>query len=228
MGNPEKNKDFSLRGTPKFLWKERKKRTKKQGKSETKEARKSKKARIGGSASFFLRWNGPCEGKFAIKNRDRDCDCDRLVHSGLVWSTWGEGSPQGLTSSWWKVTLTKLWGWRTSTSQSMTLTSQLKENHPTRCVEWSQHQASLGRTPITGGKSNISTQTKKVRLNKFFWTSPVGFLTFLCSFCHLYFVKKFPRFGRKISANLGKSRLKSAKDRPKVDPNSTKDRRNLS
>ena len=60
-----------------------------------------------------------------------------------------------------------------------------------------------------------------------------------CSFCHLYFVKEFPHFGRKILANIlakiGKSRLKSAnlgqkpaKTWPKVDLNSTKNRRSLS
>ena len=49
-GNPEKSKGCSLRGTPKFLGKERKNTPNKQGKSETKKkTRKSKKARIGGS-----------------------------------------------------------------------------------------------------------------------------------------------------------------------------------
>ena len=40
---------------------------------------------------------------------------------------------------------------------------------------------------------------------------------FPCSFCHLDFVKEFPRFGRKISAKIGESRQKSAKHRPKFD-----------
>ena len=37
----------------------------------------------------------------------------------------------------------------------------------------------------------------------------IGLLNFIdllmvtCSFCHLYFVKEFPRFGRKISAKIG-------------------------
>ena len=46
---PPKRKGFSLRGTPKILGKERKNAQKKQGKSENEKARKSKKARIGGS-----------------------------------------------------------------------------------------------------------------------------------------------------------------------------------
>ena len=54
-----------------------------------------------------------------------------------------------------------------------------------------------------------------------FAAKPIANWKLLCSFCHLNFVKEFPRFGRKISAkigysqlisaNLGKSRLKSAK-----------------
>ena len=49
-----------------------------------------------------------------------------------------------------------------------------------------------------------------------------------CSFCHLDFVKEFPRFGCKILAKISESRLKSAKTRPKFDSNSTKSRPNLS
>ena len=44
--------------------------------------------------------------------------------------------------------------------------------------------------------------------------------------CATFFVKEFPRFGRLASANFGKSRLKSAKNRPKFDPNSTENRQN--
>ena len=37
-----------------------------------------------------------------------------------------------------------------------------------------------------------------------------------------FFVKEFPRFGRRISAKIGKSRLKSAKSQPKFGKKSTK------
>ena len=51
-------------------------------------------------------------------------------------------------------------------------------------------------------------------------------LRFTCSFCHLGFVKKHSRAldakSRLKSANLGKSRLKSAKFRPTFDSTSTK------
>ena len=40
---------------------------------------------------------------------------------------------------------------------------------------------------------------------------------FTCSFCHLDFVKEIPPFGRKSSAKIGESRLKSAKNRPKFE-----------
>ena len=56
----------------------------------------------------------------------------------------------------------------------------------------------------------------------------VYYLCMKCSFCHLDFVKVFPRFGRKISAEIGESRLKSAKNRPTFDSNSTENRLNLS
>ena len=53
-----------------------------------------------------------------------------------------------------------------------------------------------------------------------------------CSFCHLYFVKEFPRFGRNISAKIGSSQLISAKIGKKNGQSSTqirlKNRLNLS
>ena len=42
-----------------------------------------------------------------------------------------------------------------------------------------------------------------------FWNTQIA-----CSFCHFDIVKEFPRFGRTISAKIGGSRLKSAKNRP--------------
>ena len=47
-GNPGKKQGFSLRGTPKILGKERKNAQEKQGKSENKKARKSKKQGLEG------------------------------------------------------------------------------------------------------------------------------------------------------------------------------------
>ena len=57
---PRKNKGFSLRGTPKILGKERKKRTKKKGKSENEKKKgNKKKTRIGGSGFMCLLFSLP-------------------------------------------------------------------------------------------------------------------------------------------------------------------------
>ena len=68
-----------------------------------------------------------------------------------------------------------------------------------------------------GSSPELGSRTPLVfRISKPEWNPYLS-----CSFCHLDFVKEFPRFGRKISAKIGWNRLNigqnSTQIRPKID-----------
>ena len=69
-----------------------------------------------------------------------------------------------------------------------------------------------GRGVVTEKENHYKTWSKMGLSGLPETGSKIGqtYINFTCSCCHLNFVKEFPRFGRKILAKIGESRLKSA------------------